>query len=96
MSDTNKTTETEVAFAAKDGVQVAGRLLLPAKPETAVLISSATGFPKDFYLPFARYGAARGAVCLVYDYRGVRPFFDGKQPRRLTICAGNFLTLIGD
>ncbi len=71
MNDPNKITENEVTFAAKDGFSLTGRLLMPDHPESAVLISSATGFPKEFYLPFARYGAARKAACLIYDYRGV-------------------------
>ena len=71
MNDVNKTMETEVTFSAADGFELAGTLLLPDQPQAAVLISSATGFPRDFYLPFARYGAARGTACFLYDYRGV-------------------------
>jgi len=71
MNDVNKTMETEVTFSAADGFELAGTLLLPDQPQAAVLISSATGFPRDFYLPFARYGAACGAACFLYDYRGV-------------------------
>ena len=71
MRDANKVIETEVTFAARDGFRLAGRLVLPDQPEAAMLISSATGFPKDFYLPFAHYSAAHGAACFVYDYRGV-------------------------
>ena len=71
MNDMSKITETEVMFSAADGYALAGRLLLPDRPKAAVLISSATGFPKEFYLHFARYGAEQGAACFVYDYRGV-------------------------
>lgn len=69
--DDQKVSENEVRFPAADGFELAGTLLLPAQPCTAVLISAATGFPREFYLPFARLGAMRGAACLVYDYRGV-------------------------
>jgi predicted alpha/beta hydrolase len=63
--------EQEVTFPAADGYPLAGRLLLPDRPRAAVLISAATGSPKEFYLHFAGFGAERGAACLLYDYRGV-------------------------
>lgn len=66
-----KIDETGITFPAADGFPLAGTLLLPDQRRAAALISSATGYPGDFYLPFARYGAARGAACLLYDYRGV-------------------------
>jgi predicted alpha/beta hydrolase len=69
--DENEIEETEVRFPTSDGFMLAGRLLCPRHPVSAVLISSATGFPKDFYLPFVRFGAAKGSACLLYDYRGV-------------------------
>ncbi|HOE33841.1 MAG TPA: hypothetical protein PLB14_10520 [Smithellaceae bacterium] len=71
MHNNWKIDETGITFPAADGFPLAGTLLLPDQPLTAVLISAATGYPRDFYLPFARYGSARGAACLVYDYRGV-------------------------
>jgi predicted alpha/beta hydrolase len=71
MNDAKKFAENEVTFHAADGFPLSGRLLLPDQPRVAVLISPATGLPKEFYLHFARYGAERGAACFVYDYRGV-------------------------
>ncbi|MRR14896.1 MAG: alpha/beta hydrolase [Deltaproteobacteria bacterium] len=70
-SDEQKVSENDVRFAAADGFELAGTLVLADRPRAAVLISAATGFPREFYLPFARLGALRGASCLVYDYRGV-------------------------
>lgn len=69
--DEQRVSEKEVRFSAADGFELAGTLLLPDQPRAAVLISAATGFPREFYLPFARLGAKQGAACLVYDYRGV-------------------------
>jgi predicted alpha/beta hydrolase len=71
MSDEKKIAENEVTFPAADGFPLSGRLLLPDQPRVAVLVSPATGSPKDFYLHFARYGAERGAACFLFDYRGV-------------------------
>jgi predicted alpha/beta hydrolase len=63
--------EEEITFPARDGFPLSGRLILPERPAAAVLISSATGMPKEFYLHFARHGASLGAATLLYDYRGV-------------------------
>jgi predicted alpha/beta hydrolase len=63
--------EHDITFNATDGFPLSGRLLVPERPTAAVLFSPATGLPKEFYLHFMRYGAERGAACLVYDYRGV-------------------------
>jgi predicted alpha/beta hydrolase len=63
--------ERELTFPAADGYALSGRLLLPERPRAAVLLSAATGSPKEFYLHFAAFGVERGAACLVYDYRGV-------------------------
>jgi len=63
--------ESEITFAASDGFALSGRLFAAKEPKAAVLISSATGMPKEFYFPFARAGVERGATCMVYDYRGV-------------------------
>jgi predicted alpha/beta hydrolase len=63
--------DRESMFSARDGFPLSGRLILPRNPRAAVLISSATGMPKEFYLHFARFGAERGAACFIYDYRGV-------------------------
>ena len=75
-----KSAESEITFNAADGFPLSGRLMLPPEPpKAAVLISTATGFPKEFYLHFARHGVERGAACLIYDYRGVA----GSAPKDL-------------
>jgi predicted alpha/beta hydrolase len=65
-----------VTFSARDGRVLAG-LLVPAAPiptaaaRGALVVNSATGFPREFYLKFAVYCAGRGYHTLVYDYRGI-------------------------
>jgi predicted alpha/beta hydrolase len=39
--------------------------------DTAVLISAATGVPRQFYKYFATYLRARGWTAVTYDYRGI-------------------------
>jgi len=56
---------------AADRYPLSMRIVSAANPTTAVLVSSGTGFPKGFYERFARHLAARGAVVLTYDYRGI-------------------------
>lgn len=64
---------------AADGYPLSMRLLSPASPTHAVLVSSGTGFPKGFYDRFARWLAGRGAVVLTYDFRGIA----GSRPEDL-------------
>ncbi len=63
--------EREFSFPALDGYQLSGLWIAANNPTTAVLVQAGTGFPKEFYRRFARYGAQRGAACLLYDYRGI-------------------------
>ncbi|MDP3370866.1 MAG: alpha/beta hydrolase, partial [Brevundimonas sp.] len=56
---------------ASDGYPLSMRLISAEAPTVAVLVSSGTGFPKGFYDRFARHLAARGAVVLTYDFRGI-------------------------
>ncbi|MBN8551489.1 MAG: alpha/beta hydrolase [Caulobacterales bacterium] len=56
---------------AADGWPLSMRLISAPEPVVAVLMSSATGFPKGFYDRFARHLAGRGAAVLIYDYRGI-------------------------
>lgn len=37
----------------------------------AILVSSGTAYPMGFYERFARHLASRGAMVLIYDYRGI-------------------------
>ncbi|GAA6163909.1 alpha/beta fold hydrolase [Pelagimonas sp. KU-00592-HH] len=61
----------EVAFEAGDGWALVGDLYRGEAPQVAVLISAGTGFPRRFYRHVAAWLAARGAVVLTYDYRGI-------------------------
>lgn len=60
-----------IRFAADDGYPLSGLLLSSPHPTHAVMVSSGTGFPKEFYRRFGRWLAERGAVVLLYDYRGI-------------------------
>ena len=64
-------TVTDFTRPATDGFPLSMRLTTPTTATSAVLISSATGFPKGFYNRVARRLAERGAVVLTYDYRGI-------------------------
>jgi predicted alpha/beta hydrolase len=65
-----------VTFSARDGRELAG-LLLPvlasatAAARGALVVNGATGVPREYYLKFAAYCAARGYHTLLYDYRGI-------------------------
>ena len=50
---------------------LAGLLLEAAPARGAITVNGATGYPREFYLRFAGYCAARGYHTLVYDYRGI-------------------------
>jgi len=76
MTDEAQVIEQQIRFAARDGYDLAGLLMKPADVGAlagrgGVLISSGTGFPKEYYRRFARMGAKRGFTCLLYDYRGI-------------------------
>ncbi|CAL1691661.1 hypothetical protein MMB232_01809 [Brevundimonas subvibrioides] len=68
MSDINA--QNVVAVAA-DGYLLSARLITGPSPTHAVLVTSGTGFPKGFYERFARHLAARGAIVLTHDMRGI-------------------------
>ena len=65
----------EVEILCADGVSLSGHLYRPEDQDmpaqAAVVISSGTGFPKQFYGRLAAFLAARGALVLTYDYRGI-------------------------
>lgn len=61
----------DIRITTADAQVLAGKLLQPKEPKMAVLISSGTGYPMGFYERMARYLAERGAVVLIYDYRGI-------------------------
>lgn len=63
--------EEPTVIAAPDA-RLDARLFLPeGAPAAAVVLHGATGVPRDYYAPFARWMATeRGAACLIYGYRG--------------------------
>lgn len=75
---TSVQTET-LTIDALDGYQLSAMSVVPERPKASVLISSGTGFPKEFYRRFAEAGAARGYACLLYDYRGIA----GSAPKQM-------------
>lgn len=58
-------------FTAPDGWQMEADIFRGAQPQTAILISAGTGFPRQFYQDIAQYLAQKGAVVMTYDYRGI-------------------------
>lgn len=60
-----------VRFEASDGWVLTGDLFVGEDPRVGVLISAGTGFPRRFYKLIASHFAARGAVVLTFDYRGI-------------------------
>lgn len=64
---------TELALAAADGYRLAASVALPdgEAPRRVVLVAPATGVRRRLYRPFAEFLAARGAVVLTWDWRGV-------------------------
>lgn len=62
----------EIEITCADGFPLSSRLYRPeGAPKLAVLISSGTGFPQQYYRHLAAFLMARGAVVLTYDYRGI-------------------------
>lgn len=60
-----------VTLTARDGRPLAALHLAAPRPRGALVVNGATGFPREFYLRFACYCAARGWHALLYDYRGM-------------------------
>lgn len=61
-----------VRIRARDGLELAGDLFLPAGvPRAAVLVAPAMGVPRGYYGPFAAFLARQGMAALTLDYRGV-------------------------
>ncbi|WP_420432075.1 serine aminopeptidase domain-containing protein [Hyphobacterium sp.] len=63
--------EEPVIVTAADGFQLSASAFWPDRPKASVLLSSGTGFPKEFYARLAQAGAERGYAVLTYDYRGI-------------------------
>ena len=62
---------TNVTITARDGRRLAGLLLQSREPRALLVVNSAAGFPREFYLKFAQYTAQHGYHTLLYDYRGI-------------------------
>ncbi|NIZ12817.1 alpha/beta hydrolase [Phaeobacter sp. HF9A] len=70
----------DIQFAARDGWPLVGTLYRGRDvPHYGVLISAGTGFPRRFYRHIAGYLAARGAMVLTYDYRGIAESRNGDE-----------------
>ncbi len=63
--------ETNLRLMAEDGYELSATVLVPDAPKASVLLSSGTGFPKEFYKRLGEAGAKRGFAVLLYDYRGI-------------------------
>ncbi|WP_247743968.1 alpha/beta fold hydrolase [Shimia sp. R9_3] len=71
MLDMSDVAVEDVTLTTEDGTALAGTLYRGAAPQVAILISAGTGYPRRFYRHAAAYLAARGAVVLTYDFRGI-------------------------
>jgi predicted alpha/beta hydrolase len=60
----------ELSLRCDDGCRLAATRVCGGDA-VGVVIASALGVPRRFYLPFARYLAERGADVLCFDYRGI-------------------------
>lgn len=67
----NQPSEETIRFAAADGYELHGTLLVPRLPLGVVVLSGGTGIPHRYYRHYARYLAERDYACLTYDYRGI-------------------------
>ncbi len=66
--------QEDLRVTASDGYSLAARVYFPYEADqckAGLLISSGTGYPKEFYARFAQYGVTRGFACMIYDYRGI-------------------------
>lgn len=86
--DDSQIKEEKLQITTGDGIILAASLFMPEKPKAGLLISSGTGYPKEFYAQFAKYGASRGFACLTYDYRGIA----SSAPEDMRACTADFLT----
>jgi predicted alpha/beta hydrolase len=61
-----------IVITAADGYQLSALYSTPAgKTTNAIILSSATGIKKEFYINFARFLVQNGYNVLLYDYRGI-------------------------
>lgn len=60
-----------VRVPARDGFLLDALWVRPPAPRAALLVSTGTGYRKEYYLRFAKRAAARGFACLLFDWRGI-------------------------
>jgi len=62
----------KIVIKAADGYQLSALYARPVGESCGnIIISSATGIRKEFYIPFARFLVQNGYRVLLYDYRGI-------------------------
>jgi predicted alpha/beta hydrolase len=62
----------KIIFTATDGYKLHGLWLQPVGAyKDVIILNSATGVKKEYYINFARYLVQNGYCVLLYDYRGI-------------------------
>lgn len=75
----------KITIIAADGYPLSALYVTPIGPTTGtIVISSATGIRKEFYINFSKFLEMQGYAVLLYDYRGI----GGSAPRRLQTMRG--------
>lgn len=76
--------------SAQDGMPLRGMMVIPAHPRAVLQIAHGMCEHKERYLPFMRYMADRGYLCVIHDHRGmVRA--DGRRLRQSRYPEKGFL-----
>ena len=62
----------KIIITAADGYQLSALYAEPVRESIGtIILSSATGIKKEFYINFARFLVQNGYRVLLYDYRGI-------------------------
>ena len=59
-----------VIASAQDGMPLEGMMVIPSRPRVVLQIAHGMCEHKERYLPFMRYMAERGYLCVIHDHRG--------------------------
>lgn len=59
-----------VISSAQDGMPLEGMMVIPSHPRAILQIAHGMCEHKERYLPFMRYMAERGYLCVIHDHRG--------------------------
>ena len=59
-----------VIASAQDGMPLEGMMVIPSHPRAILQIAHGMCEHKERYLPFMRYMAERGYLCVIHDHRG--------------------------